>query len=205
MGEVGSRRNLAAALVLLVAAACSQSGDERGPTATVPPAATTTRPADPYAVPEVIDAAYVNRVLAGLDAVMGDVVRLVVKTKTLPPEAYDRLRAIYGDDELLQREIDGFQDDLEGGLRGYHAEPGPKRTTVQQLLTATPSCVFARVSRDYSAVGVGANPQLLNQWIGLRRLDESRDSHRHNPTKWAFIAEGFRADLSALPNPCGRA
>jgi hypothetical protein len=71
VGEVGSRRNLAATLVLVLAAACSQSGDERGPTATVPSAPITTQPADPYAVPDVIDAAYVNRVLAGLDAVMG--------------------------------------------------------------------------------------------------------------------------------------
>ena len=40
------------------------SGTADGPTATVP-----TTPPDPYAVPAVIDEAYVNRVLAALDQV----------------------------------------------------------------------------------------------------------------------------------------
>ncbi len=88
-----------AALALLASAACSGGGADKGsaganptlatdpprtnPTlATVPPATTTT---NPYAVPAVIDVAYVNRVLAGLDAVMGDAGRSLVRSNENDP------------------------------------------------------------------------------------------------------------------------
>ena len=74
-----------AALALLASAACSGGGADKGsaganptlatdpprtnPTLATVPAPTTTT--NPYAVPAVIDAAYVNRVLAGLDAADG--------------------------------------------------------------------------------------------------------------------------------------
>ena len=93
-------RAVLACILLAALAACSDSSsDKASPAATVAtePAPTTT--IDPYAVPPVIDVAYVNRVLAELDRVMGDVTRLVVRTRTIPPEAYDRLRALYPDDE----------------------------------------------------------------------------------------------------------
>src|SRR3954447_16713594 len=95
-------RAVLVAVSLTALAACSPSSADRGaagnsiPPATDPPTTTTT---NPYAIPTVIDAAYVNRVLAGLDAVNGEAVRLVVRSKTIPREAYDRLRAIYGTDE----------------------------------------------------------------------------------------------------------
>ena len=56
--------------------ACGGGGNDEplGPTATVPQGTTTT---NPYAVPPVIDEPYVNRVLAGLDQGVGDIVRLV--------------------------------------------------------------------------------------------------------------------------------
>jgi hypothetical protein len=187
VGEVGSRRNLAAALVFVVAAACSQSPEDRGPTATAP------------SVPEVIDIAYVNRVLAGLDAVMGDVVRLVVKTKTIPPEAYDRLRAIYGDDEWLQLRVDGFQEDLRTGVEGYRPEPGNERTVVAQLLSTTPTCVFAKVLRDSSAMVANAG-SLSTQWVALIRAHASEGSI--NPTGWVYTYDGFPQDRSEPPNRC---
>lgn len=200
MGEVGSRRNLAAALVFAVAAACSQSPEDRGPTATVPSAPTTSaQTADPYAVPEVIDVAYVNRVLAGLDAVMGDVVRLVVKSKTIPPETYDRLRAIYGDDEWLQLRVDNFQEDLRTGVEGYRPEPGNERTVVAQLLSTTPTCVFAKVLRDSSAMVVNAGSP-STQWVALTRALLGERSI--NPTGWVYTYDGFPQDRSEPPNRC---
>ena len=65
------RRVVALALLLT---ACSSG--HRVPTAQVRPAPPTT--ADPYAVPAVIDIAYVNRVLAALDQVDGDATREAV-------------------------------------------------------------------------------------------------------------------------------
>ena len=94
-------RRLAVVGVLVAAlatgVACGGKDEPLGPTATVPQATTTT---NPYAVPPVIDEAYVNRVLAGLDQAVGDVIRLVVSSRTLSPEALDRLRTIYVGDAL---------------------------------------------------------------------------------------------------------
>lgn len=204
-----------AALALTASAACSTGGADKGsaganptlatepprtnPTlATVPPATTTT---NPYAVPAVIDAAYVNRVLAGLDAVLGDVGRTVLKTKTIPPDAYDRLKSIYGSNELLQLTIDSIQADIRKGLTGYRPDPGNRASLVQQILSAGPRCIFVRVQRDYLAVS--QSPSTVNpQWVGLRSADPARDPSRHNPTSWVMIYDGFPQDRSTPANPC---
>jgi hypothetical protein len=117
-----------AAFALFASAACSSSGAEKGsaganPTvATDPPRTNTTvapptTTTNPYAVPAVIDAAYVNRVLASFDALLGDVLRIVLRTNTIPPEAYDRLKAIYADPVFMQIKIDGYQRDIRERFR----------------------------------------------------------------------------------------
>jgi len=195
---------VAAMLLLMTAVACGPSKDQATPApivtvATEPERTTTT---NPYAIPAVIDAAYVNRVLAGLDAITGDVVRLVLKTKTIPREAYDRLRAIYATDDWLQLEIDSFQKDLRNGLTGYRPDPGNAITTATQLITVTPTCVFARVNRDYSAVGTNSTTS-DTQWVALRPLSTDRDSQRYNPTTWALAYEGYTQTRNQPPDPCG--
>ena len=185
---------VAAALV-----SCSSDAPEAdGPTATVPLATTTT---DPYAVPEIIDAAYVNRVLAGLDQAVGEVVRLVVNTRTVPPEAIERLRALYVG-EALQLQFTGFQRDIANGFVDYRSNPGNQKTLVTQLLTAQPSCIFAEVSIDFSAVGAQPNPSLSRQWIALVPFDSASGLQRLNPTQWMLSYEGFTEHISAPPNPC---
>ncbi len=191
-------------LLAASAAACdSSSGGARSSasnTVATEPAPTTTT--SPYAVPAVIDAAYVNRVLAGLDAAMGEVTRLILRTQTIPPEAYARLRSIYGDDEGLQLAIDTFQSDIRRNFASYKPNPGTKLTTVNQLLTSRPTCIFVRVTRDYSPVGLNALTA-DTQWIAIKPLDQSRDPDRFNPTSWAFAYEGYPPDRTQPPDPCG--
>jgi len=132
--------------VALLAPACSDRGADKGsahvnPTLATAPLRTTTT--NPYAVPAVIDVAYVNRVLSGLDAANGDITRLVVRTRTIPREAYDGLKALYADPDFLQIQIDNFQNDLRKGLAGYKSEPGNATTIVSRLITSRPTCVFA--------------------------------------------------------------
>lgn len=193
----------AAALLAASAGACSPSSADRTSTgntvATEAPQTTTT---NPYAVPAVIDAAYVNRVLAGLDAAVGDVTRMVVRTRTIPREAYDRLRAIYANDGSLQLAIDIFQNELRKNLAGYSAEPGNQATTVSQLITGKVSCVFARVNRDYSGIGPGAAAASDKNWVVLHRVDPSRDPNGHNAMGWMFAYEGFQPDRSQPPDLC---
>ena len=171
-------------------------GAADGPTATVP-----TTPPDPYAVPAVIDEAYVNRVLAALDAATGDVVRIVVSTRTLTPEAIERLQALYVGDALNSR-FNVFQNDIFNGLSGYKTTPGNKRTTVAELITATRSCVFAKVSRDFSAVTDAPDARLSIQWIALIPRTSPQDPESYNPTAWVFSYDGFPLDGSEPSNPC---
>jgi hypothetical protein len=192
---------LALAVVALAAvlSACNESSEPLGPTATVPQGTTTT---NPYAVPAVIDAPYVNRVLAGLDAAVGDVSRMIVASKTIPPEAIDRLEAIYVDQEQLQLTVDVYQDNLLRGFPGQRPTPGNRVTTVVELLSATPDCIFAKVDVDSSAIFEQPNERLRNQWVSLVPADRTAGNSVYNPTFWGFIYEGFTRDLSAPVDPC---
>ena len=186
------------AVALLVLAACGGDKEPLGPTATVPQPTTTT---DPYAVPAVIDEAYVNRVLAGLDQAVGDIVRLVVSTRDIPPEAIDRLKAMYVGD-VLQLKVDGFQRDMFADFSGYRDIPGNQKTEVTRLIGVASTCIFAQVNIDFSAVSVNPNPKFSTQWVALIPVEPTQDPNDYNPTPWAFIYEGFRQDLSEPPDPC---
>ena len=205
---------LAATLALVASTACSSGGGERGsaganPTvatdpprtnpsiATVPAPTTTTIP---YAVPAVIDAAYVNRVLAGLDAVTGDAVRLVLQTRTIPRDVYDRLKAIYSDDKWLQIDIDGLQSDMRAGFSTYRPVPGNQVTTVTQLITVRAQCIFARVNRDYSAVGNNSTSD--TQWVALKPSDPACDVRGYNHTQWSLAYNGYTSNRTQPPDPC---
>ncbi len=204
--SLGGRKAVRVALagiVLAASAACSDSSaDKATPTATVatePPPTTTT---NPYAVPAVIDVAYVNRVLAGLDAAVGDVTRLVVRTRTIPREAVDRLQAIYADQDFLQIQIDNYQADMRKGFAGYKPDPGNKSTAVSRLISGRATCIFAEAHRDYSAVGINTSNAPHTIWIALRPLDQTRDPNHYNPTPWAYVYDGFPPDRSQPPDPC---
>ncbi len=194
-----------ATLLLVALAGCTSSSDaDRGSAAstvaTEPPTTTTT---NPYAVPAVIDATYVNRVLAGLDAQMGEVTRMVIRSRTITTDAYDRMRAVYHSNEFLQLAIEGFEADMREGFKSYKPNPGNTVSSVSRLIAATPTCIFAQVQRDYSNVGLNPSPDTGVQWVVLTPLDRSRDPHGHNRTFWAFTFDGVRRDRSQPPNPCG--
>jgi hypothetical protein len=201
----------------LLAPACADKGADRGsaganptlatdpprsnPTlATVPPATTTTTP---YALPAVIDAAYVNRVMAGLDAVMGDATRSVIRARTFTSDAYDRLRAIYADNSLLQLVVDAVEDEIRKGFTGYKVNPGNRLTTVTSIISAKPSCIFVRVQRDYSALSSAPGSE-DPQWVALKPSDSTRDPQGYNRVNWGMILDGFSRDRSQPADPCSR-
>ncbi len=186
----------------LLATACS--GSTAGVTTARPTIATaveSTTTTDPYAVPPVIDVAYVNRVLAGLDAAVGDVVRFVVQTH---PAAHDitlRLRPLYND-KAAALQLEGFYQDFKRQYLGYRNVPGNQISAVTELTTVSPTCIFAHVSRDYGPVVSKPNPDLADQWMALVPKDFSRDPDRSNPTGWMYIYDGFEEDHSRPANPC---
>jgi hypothetical protein len=199
---VGGRRVILALAAMLLLTACSpKSTGAATPSATVAtePARTTTT--GPYDIPPVIDAAYVNRVLAGLDAVYGDVTRMVVSTKRLPPEALARLRAIYDDPGVLQLKLDAIQMVIPNGLSQFNRNPGNQVTTAVKLLSVKPTCIFASATRDFSQVGpngLDADPI----WVALVPVNPARDPNHYNATSWAFRYDGFPPSRTQPADPC---
>ncbi len=187
---------------MLFWAACSKSEPEAQPRTTVQ-ILTTTTTTDPYAPPPVIDEAYVNRVLAGLDQVVGDVVRMVARKRAVTPEAEEYLRAVYSDEgRAFVRHRDGLREDAKEGMAGVRPEPGNKVTTVSRLISIRADCVFAQVQRDFSPVVYEPNPELAVQWVGLKPLDTRRDPRGLNPTPWMYVYDGFPQDHSQPSDPC---
>lgn len=197
-----SARSVLLGLIALAAAGgCGGNDTPPAPAgATVPRSAPTTAPADPYSVPATIDAAYLNRVFEALDAVDGDATRLIVRTKSLPPAAAERLIAIYSDDEL-KIQTGRWLDVIEAGMTGYRPDPGNLKTSVVRILSSTPRCVFVVVKRDHSAIAV--NPQPVREtFVFLGPLDPVRNKKQLNPTPWMIEGEGFNSDGSMPGDPC---
>lgn len=173
------------------------------PTATVgtaPAAVTTTNPSD---VPVEIDVPYLNRILASLDAATGEVVRLVVATKALPREGYERLQALYATDELFDLSLGSLSREISRGVPGYRDPPGDASTVVVDLITGRPTCAFARVSRDYSAVSTVAPPSPAELWVAITPTDPARDQLRLNPVGWAYLYEGTSSSFGPpSEDPC---
>ena len=195
-------RRLAVVGVLVAAlsiSACGGKHEPLGPTATVPQGTTTT---NPYAVPAVIDEAYVNRVLEGLDQAYGEITRMIVETRTLLPEVVQRLNALYVGDSV-QLQIDVFQAELLDGLRVYKPSPGNQVSTITSLISVAPGCIFAEIHRDLSAVVVRTDPRLETQWVALiPSADPPAATSGFNPTPWALKYDGFGQGFAQPEDPC---
>lgn len=181
----------------LLAASCGGEGEPLGPTATVPQAPPTT---DPYAIPPVIDEAYVNRVLAGLDHSTGDVVRLVVETRVISQEAVDRVSALYAQEGLTQDKVELLRDDLNQGFPGLRIPTGNPRSAVIEILAASEQCIFVAVDRDYSELNDRPVDLPSREWIAIQRTSDTPGVF--NPTGWEYIYEGFESGGLRPNNPC---
>ncbi len=185
-------------LTVLLSAACADKSEPLGPTAAVPHATTTT---NPYAIPAVIDEAYVNRVLAGLDQAYGDLTRLIVETRTLLPEAVERINALYVG-QFAQLQIDLFQAELRDGLRIYKPEAGNQVSTVTSLISVAPKCFFAEIHRDLSLVLASTEPQVERLWVALVPAEDVTGKRELNPTPWQYIFDGFKQGFTEPKDAC---
>ena len=185
------RRVLGCALLLgLMAAGCSDGdgGSSGGPRATVPKASTTTAPADPYAIPDTIDIAYVQRVLDKLYEIEGDAVRIIVAERALVPAAVEKLQAIFLADEL-NAQLDGWTDIIrEGELTTFASDPRAVSVVVRQLPEVTASCISIRTTEDPSA-GASTPQEPYANLVSLGRKSDAQDRGRANPTPWMIARE----------------
>lgn len=176
-----------ALLLTLVLGACSSSGSSAPP------------PTAPAAGAE--ETATIDRILAGIDGVMGDLQRIVVRERRITPEVTDRLRAIYVGPELLNQ-IDAYRADLANGLVGVKNPPGNRVTTVSRLITVSPICIFVEVTRDYAPVTEGAAPEPPSLYVVLVNKTEADDPKQLNPTPWTMLYDGVQVDGSQPEDVC---
>lgn len=202
--SVAMRRALCLVFAVLVLGACSDDGAGDDPSATVPtaPTTTSTTASDPYAVPAVIDAAYLDLVLAALEQVDGDVARIVVQEGYLVPAAVDRIQAIYALDEAneqLRLWGHAIREGLDAVLK---QPPGNRVTHVRRIVEVVEDkCVFAEVVRDYKAVARDPDPPRTS-YIALSRLQPQADPMDLNPTPWVISFAGLNEDGSQPESPC---
>jgi hypothetical protein len=117
------------------------------PMAQTSDATTTSTTVDPYAVPAVIDAAYVERVLNALDKVRADVRNHIMDTKQYSPEDDARIRATYSSTQVA-RVVDEMRDASIVGIPTIRPGSGPSVLTVTKLRFANSSCISAEVTVD---------------------------------------------------------
>lgn len=189
-GATLARQLAGTALTVLVlsAGACSKKTDD-GAT-TLPRATTTTSTtslAERYAVPDTITPEYVNDVLAALNHVYGDVVRKRVATQQLSPEDLLPLRAIYLESEFA-RQSEALAKSPFGSPQDYRSPTGDRRVVVGELLAASPACISAEGTYDFSEVATQPPPP-RPVWVTLRPKEAGTDPQRLNPTPWAIAAE----------------
>jgi hypothetical protein len=147
------------------------------------------------------ETASINRILEGIDGVMGDSQRILVRERRITKEVTDRLQAIYVGPELLNQ-IDAFKGDVANGLVGVKNPPGNRVTTVSRLITVSPICIFVEVTRDYGPVTEGAALRPASLYVVLMTKNEVDDPQQLNPTPWAMLYDGVQFDGSQPEDVC---
>lgn len=183
---------LAAATALALSGGSCSSDKSNGddptlPTTRQPSTTTTATPEDPYAIPDVIDEAYVNRVLAALDQIDGDVLRRVVANGGIDGEVPKMLRVIYNDPQY-EIELESLRSLLGRGLSNFKSPPGNRNTVVSRLVTARDDCIFLEADTDFSEVLRVEPPDVPGEveLFALRPTQAGADPSRRNPTPWSI-------------------
>jgi hypothetical protein len=153
------------AVLGVLAAGCGDDGGgaagERTTTTVEPAVTTTTVPEDPWAVPEEIDEAYVQRVLQELYRLDGDALRIAVREGIVTEEVIEIVRSVYVPGELpyrLNELLEGAADGFEGVLR----PPGDIAVTADEVVRIRTECLVVRAVHDFGAVSSRGASRLVS-------------------------------------------
>ncbi|MDQ6910597.1 MAG: hypothetical protein M3Z84_07430 [Actinomycetota bacterium] len=191
--------SVAGLAAVAVLGSCSRDSTRSAPGATVPTTARPTTTTDPYAVPAVIDVAYVNRVLGALDAAVGDITRMVIAERDISPAVQKQLRALYVG-EYFDLAVKSYRQDIDRNFPGALPSPGNQVTAVSSLISATSACIFIEASRDFSGVSATPDTSLAKVWVALKHSAPADSSL--NKTGWVYAYDGFTQDRTQPRDPC---
>lgn len=152
---------------------------------------TPTTSADDYSVPAVIDAKYVDRVLAALNHVDGDALRLAIKENNLTKEVTDRILAI-NTEGWANVPLSQYSSLQLNAWNGLPPDASDIVMTVKEVAVATPDCVISLVSEGTRRE---PNRPVVEEYVVLVKADPARDPQQHNQTPWAF---NFRFGVESL-------
>lgn len=187
---------------VLAGGACFGRAGGRGTADTLPPpVSTTATTAVSYAVPAVIDQAYVAKVMAALDHVYGEAVRHLAQTRRIDDQFLKYLVAIYTDRYFKLAE-DAWAQEVAHGLTRLASSPADPRTTVDAVVRADRSCVVLRVERDFGPTTAGPTDETPQRFVGLVPISDDRNQDHMNPTPWAMSYDGYTSTGAEPEDPC---
>jgi len=203
-----------AVVVALAMGGCSGGGsggegaaDAASPSSTTAPttgraaSSPTTGPADPYAVPEVIDAAYVERVLAALYAVDGEALRSALDKGAVDAEVIGLLQAIYVEPQL-RIEVEALIRAL-GDTSGFKRPPGDRVARVGRLRQVDRRCVIAEAVFDFESVVEQPSPAPGGETLIIALVPRGSAEGTPNPTGWSISDAEYIRTGEEPEQPCG--
>jgi len=155
-------------------------------------------------VPAHITVAYVNAVFAKLDAVLGNAVREIIRTRELPVQAEFQLAAIYTF-EQLKIELRIISESIHKDLSNVRTVPGDLVVRTMSIVSASPHCIFVRATTDFASVDKASKvskENLVDGYYGLSRKTLSQDPEHLNPTPWAISATEVVGRGQLPTDPC---
>ena len=203
MGVVRIRTLALFAATLLLVGACSREQDPVSPAATLgaaptdevsaaSEAASDSEPADPYAIPADpadIDKEYVERVLNQLTRPISSAARVIVRSNNVTAAARKELATTHRG-EALKGVVDAFRAAIRGrpARKVFSARATPIEITVDEVVSATSSCIFVRALQDTSGLA-GQEIDPFPGYYHLQLKSDSDDPAGNNPTPWMIVAD----------------
>lgn len=189
------------AVAVAGAAAACDNGEAATDDTLPPPASTTSTTAVSYDVPDTIDAAYAERVMAALDQIYGDAVRHLARTRVVDEDFLRPLVAIHNprifglvQDLWVKKQANDF-----AGLRQSPADP---RTRVVRLIRADRDCLAFEGDRDVSPLYEADDPTSHHKFVALTPLPGNRNPGQVNPTPWTINFSGETTAGSLPEDAC---
>ncbi|HVF74937.1 MAG TPA: hypothetical protein VM938_07795 [Acidimicrobiales bacterium] len=147
----------------------------------------------------MIDAAYVEKVMAALDHVYGDAIRILARERKITQDFLDRLAAIYGDRFFRLAQQSWSREALDG-FATLASTPGDPTVTVTSLVKHDRECVIAAVIRDFSLVRNGIPATTPQRYIAL--IPKGGATNGLNPTPWVLSYDGWTSTGVEPSEPC---
>lgn len=202
--------------MLLVAGACSNRGGPQteakvplggassstsGPTNS---STSTTVAEVSYEVPEVIDQAYVQRVVSAYDKVLGEAIRILKRDGAVREDFLEHLLAIYTEEEFGVQQRAWLEAMAGGRATKMPDSPGDPVTVVRAVIEGNSGCVIARSDTDLSrTLNVPPEESPQDDYVVLVPKKAGRDPRKFNPTPWVISFDGAKTDNSVPRNSCG--